>query len=149
MRSELTRIHRYLWNAVHASLVYCLKEEDKHSISEGPSHRQFFKFNELICRTQKIFFYATIAIWICSTSHLCKFHGRFVWYCLIGDPGLNIYRLLRAYVWLWDTVGPVNYFLDRSRWDNLVQDLISMLTTWLANCLLVQLPCSEFLMGEV
>lgn len=59
--------------------------------------------------------------------------------------GLNLYRLLRGYVWLRSTIGPANYFLDLGRWDNIAHDLVNALTTWFADFLLV---CSVLLNPE-
>ncbi|KAF9446922.1 hypothetical protein P691DRAFT_761217 [Macrolepiota fuliginosa MF-IS2] len=68
-----------------------------------------------------VFILVTIAIWILSTIHV----------------GINLYRLLRAYVWLGSTIGPAYYLQDPGRWDNIAHDLVTALTTWLADLLLI------------
>ncbi|KAF8993548.1 hypothetical protein BDQ17DRAFT_1451628 [Cyathus striatus] len=68
-----------------------------------------------------VFFTVSIFMFVLATIHV----------------GLNLYRLLRGYVWLRDTVGPENYFLDLGRWDNILHDLINALITWCADFLVI------------
>ena len=55
----------------------------------------------------------------------------------IFTVGVNLYRLLRGYVWLRDTVGPTAYFLDLGRWDNIAHDAINAVVTWFGDFLVV------------
>jgi hypothetical protein len=57
----------------------------------------------------------------------------------IFTVGVNLYRLLRGYVWLRDTVGPAAYFLDLGRWDNIAHDAINAVVTWIGDFLVVRL----------
>jgi hypothetical protein len=48
-----------------------------------------------------------------------------------------MYRLLRGYVYLRDTIGPVAYFSDLGRWDNIAHDATNAMMTWLGDGLAV------------
>ena len=50
---------------------------------------------------------------------------------------LNLYRFLRGYVWLRDTVGPTDYFLDLGRWDNIAQGAVNAVMSWIGDFLVV------------
>ncbi|KAF9030979.1 hypothetical protein BDZ89DRAFT_949212 [Hymenopellis radicata] len=50
---------------------------------------------------------------------------------------INLYRLLRGYVWLRETVGPANYFLDLGRWDNIAHDALNAVMTWMGDALVI------------
>lgn len=52
-------------------------------------------------------------------------------------PGINLYRLLRGYVWLAADPGPAEYFGDLSRWDNIAHDAINAVVTWIGDSLMV------------
>jgi len=69
----------------------------------------------------KIFFGATILMFFVATTHVA----------------LNLYRLLRGYVWLRDTVGPTDYFLDLGRWDNIAHDAINAIMSWIGDFLVI------------
>ncbi len=59
-----------------------------------------------------------------------------------SDPllsqGINLYRLLRGYVWLAANPGPAVYFGDLSRWDNIAHDAINAIVTWIGDSLMVR-----------
>ncbi|KAF8524146.1 hypothetical protein BU17DRAFT_85253 [Hysterangium stoloniferum] len=69
----------------------------------------------------KVFFISTIVLFIVATSHIA----------------LNLYRLLRGYVWLAEDPGPVLYFNDLGRWENIAHDAINAVMTWLGDMLLI------------
>jgi len=69
----------------------------------------------------KVFFIATIALFIVATSHIA----------------VNLYRLLRGYVWLVEDPGPVIYFNDLGRWENIAHDAINAVMTWIGDMLLI------------
>ncbi|KZT30083.1 hypothetical protein NEOLEDRAFT_1174421 [Neolentinus lepideus HHB14362 ss-1] len=69
----------------------------------------------------KIFFGATLVMFIFITVHIA----------------LNLYRLLRGYVWLAANPGPVAYFNDLGRWDNIAHDAINAVVTWIGDSLVI------------
>ncbi len=141
----LTGVSRYLLHVVHASFVYCLKEEGQYSISKGLPPGCFLNSKNLSAGFTR---FSSMSLLQCGFSQpvtlVCTVSPLIV-FPLNDYLGLNLYRLLRAYVYLWMTVGPANYFLDRSRWDNFTHEIISVLTMWLAKFLLVRslLVCPE------
>jgi hypothetical protein len=56
---------------------------------------------------------------------------------LILILAINLYRVLRAYVWLADAVGPAAYLANLSRWDFVAHNVLSTFTTWVGDCLVV------------
>ncbi|KAF9270697.1 hypothetical protein L218DRAFT_51479 [Marasmius fiardii PR-910] len=72
-------------------------------------------------RPSKIFFVATIVMWINCTAHVA----------------VNLYRLLRGYVYLRETVGPTNYFIDLGRPDNVTHGVLNALMTWMGDSLVI------------
>jgi len=72
-------------------------------------------------RPSKVFFVAINIMFILSTVHIA----------------VNLYRLLRGYVWLRDTVGPTAYFLNLGRWDNIAHDAINAVVTWIGDFLVI------------
>ncbi|KAF8582180.1 hypothetical protein K439DRAFT_1391994 [Ramaria rubella] len=69
----------------------------------------------------KVFFGATLVMFVIATSHIA----------------VNLYRLLRGYVWLVDNPGPVIYFNDLGRWENIAHDAINAVMTWIGDMLLI------------
>ncbi|KAF8524145.1 hypothetical protein BU17DRAFT_85252 [Hysterangium stoloniferum] len=69
----------------------------------------------------KVFFISTIVLFIVATSHIA----------------VNLYRLLRGYVWLVEDPGPVIYFNDLGRWENIAHDAINAVMTWIGDVLLI------------
>jgi len=55
------------------------------------------------------------------------------------EIAINLYRLLRAYVYLRDTVGPENYWLNLGTWDNLAHDAFNAMMTWTGDGLVVSM----------
>jgi len=55
----------------------------------------------------------------------------------IHPVGINLYRLLRGYVWLAANPGPAAYFGDLSRWDNIAHDAINAVVTWIGDSLMI------------
>ncbi|KAF9465436.1 hypothetical protein BDZ94DRAFT_1214614 [Collybia nuda] len=53
------------------------------------------------------------------------------------DIALNLYRMIQAYIWLRDSVGPVFYLLDMRRWDNIAHNLNLCFMTWLGDALVI------------
>ncbi|KAL0567722.1 hypothetical protein V5O48_014274 [Marasmius crinis-equi] len=72
-------------------------------------------------RPSKIFFIATIVMYINCTAHV----------------GVNLYRLLRGYVYLRETIGPTNYFNDLGRPDNVTHGVLNALMTWMGDSLVI------------
>lgn len=54
-------------------------------------------------------------------------------------PAINLYRLLRGYVWLAADPGPDVYFTDLTRWDNITHDAINAIMTWIGDSLVVSI----------
>jgi hypothetical protein len=52
-------------------------------------------------------------------------------------PAINLYRVLRAYVWLADEVGPAAYWGNLSRWDTITHEVLNAFTTWVGDGLIV------------
>ncbi|KAL0955936.1 hypothetical protein HGRIS_002123 [Hohenbuehelia grisea] len=52
-------------------------------------------------------------------------------------PALNLYRLLKGYIWLVDTVKPETYFLDLGRWENVAHNAFNAIMTWIADFLVI------------
>jgi len=69
----------------------------------------------------KVFFIATLVMFMVATSHIA----------------INVYRLLRGYVWLVADPGPVVYFSDLGRWENVAHDAINGIMTWIGDFLLI------------
>ncbi|KZP16470.1 hypothetical protein FIBSPDRAFT_1047546 [Athelia psychrophila] len=69
----------------------------------------------------KIFFGAIIFMFLIATVHI----------------GVNLHRVLNAYVYEVDTIGPVAYFSDLGRWDNILQDFLNGLMTWVGDGLII------------
>ncbi|KAG7099699.1 hypothetical protein E1B28_001519 [Marasmius oreades] len=72
-------------------------------------------------RPSKIFFVATLVMWINCSAHVA----------------VNLYRLLRGYVYLRETVGPTNYFNDLGRPDKVVAGVLNALMTWMGDSLVI------------
>ncbi|KAK1234860.1 hypothetical protein PQX77_001954 [Marasmius sp. AFHP31] len=72
-------------------------------------------------RPAKIFFIATIVMYINCTAHV----------------GVNLYRLLRGYVYLRETIGPTAYFNDLGRPDNVTHGVLNALMTWMGDSLVI------------
>jgi len=72
-------------------------------------------------RPSKIFFWAIIVMFISATAHIA----------------INLYRILRAYVWLVDEVGPAAYLGNMERWDTITHDALNAFTTWIGDCLVI------------
>ncbi|KAF8890965.1 hypothetical protein BD779DRAFT_1438076 [Infundibulicybe gibba] len=69
----------------------------------------------------KIFFWTSVTIFILSTIHI----------------SLNLFRVLKAYVWLRGVMAPTEYLLDLSRWDIIMKNTVNAVTTWLADFLVI------------
>jgi len=50
---------------------------------------------------------------------------------------LNLYRLLRGYVWNVNPLGPFAYFSDNMAWDNLMHNAILCIMTWLGDMMVI------------
>jgi hypothetical protein len=61
---------------------------------------------------------------------------------LIRFSAINLYRMLRGYVWLADSVGPTVYWENLSRWDNITHGALNMFTTLVGDCVIVCLSQS-------
>ncbi|KAJ8522333.1 hypothetical protein ONZ45_g1112 [Pleurotus djamor] len=72
-------------------------------------------------RPSQIFFFGSWVMFIVATTHIT----------------LNVYRLLRGYVFLRNTVGPDSYFADLGRWDNIAHDATNAIMTWLGDGLAI------------
>uniref|UniRef100_A0A0W0F1M6 Uncharacterized protein n=1 Tax=Moniliophthora roreri TaxID=221103 RepID=A0A0W0F1M6_MONRR len=69
----------------------------------------------------KVFFIGTCIMYANCTAHIA----------------LNLYRLLRGYVYLRDSVGPGNYFNDLGRMDNIAHDALNAIQTWMGDSLII------------
>ncbi|EPQ53025.1 hypothetical protein GLOTRDRAFT_79032 [Gloeophyllum trabeum ATCC 11539] len=69
----------------------------------------------------KLFFAATVVMFLLATVHIA----------------ISLYRLLRGYVWLASDPGPVAYFADYHRWDNVANEVISGIQTWIGDSLVI------------
>ncbi|KAF9465428.1 hypothetical protein BDZ94DRAFT_1253773 [Collybia nuda] len=69
----------------------------------------------------KIFLIAILLMYMVATTHIA----------------LSLYRLIQAYVWLQDSVGPASYFFDNKRWDHLAHGIIICTMTWLGDALVI------------
>ncbi|KAF8576711.1 hypothetical protein K439DRAFT_1664515 [Ramaria rubella] len=71
---------------------------------------------------RKIMFGTMVIMFVLATIHM----------------GINLYRLLRGYVWLRDAPGgPAAYFADLARWDHIVKDSIYVTQTLLGDTLVI------------
>lgn len=50
---------------------------------------------------------------------------------------MNLHRVLNAYVYEVDTIGPVAYFSDLTRWDNVLQNSLNAVMTWVGDGLVI------------
>jgi hypothetical protein len=57
--------------------------------------------------------------------------------CLTFILAINLYRVLRAYVWLAEEVGTAAYLGNLERWDNIAHDTLNAFMTWVGDCLVV------------
>ncbi|KAL0955937.1 hypothetical protein HGRIS_002123 [Hohenbuehelia grisea] len=69
----------------------------------------------------KVFFIGSVLMFIIATIHIA----------------LNLYRLLKGYIWLVDTVKPETYFLDLGRWENVAHNAFNAIMTWIADFLVI------------
>ncbi|KZP16475.1 hypothetical protein FIBSPDRAFT_865977 [Athelia psychrophila] len=79
------------------------------------------KKNKTDSGPSKIFFGAIIFMFFIATAHI----------------GVNLHRVLNAYVYEVDTIGPAAYFSDLGRWDNVVQNTLNALMTWIGDGLII------------
>ncbi|KIM79209.1 hypothetical protein PILCRDRAFT_10620 [Piloderma croceum F 1598] len=79
------------------------------------------KKNRLPTGSSKIFFGATVVMFISITAHVA----------------INLYRMLRGYVWLADSVGPAAYWENLSRWDTIAHGALNTFTTLVGDCLII------------
>lgn len=81
-------------------------------------------------------------MWITATGHVgtssatCYNQENTDYSCV----GINLYRLLKGYVYLEDTIGPAVYFGDLTRWENVLHEILNALTTWIGDFLVVSAP---------
>jgi hypothetical protein len=90
----------------------------------------------------QIFFGAIVIMFISTTAHVGKPFDFPTQICVapaysLGIPAINLYRVLRAYVWLADEVGPAAYWGNLSRWDTITHGTLNAFTTWVGDCLVV------------
>ncbi|KII86505.1 hypothetical protein PLICRDRAFT_44102 [Plicaturopsis crispa FD-325 SS-3] len=69
----------------------------------------------------KIFFGYTLLMFAVASAHIA----------------INLYRMLRGYVWLVADPGPAVYFADLQRWDNIAHDALNAFMTWLGDSLVI------------
>ncbi|KAF9465426.1 hypothetical protein BDZ94DRAFT_342384 [Collybia nuda] len=69
----------------------------------------------------KVFLMAILLMYIQATTHI----------------GVCLYRLIQAYVWLRDSVGPDSYFFDTRRWDHFAHNFLICSMTWSGDALVI------------
>jgi len=69
----------------------------------------------------KVFFGVTLLMFAAATGHIA----------------INLHRLLRGYVWLAADPGPIAYFNDLGRWDNIAHYAIHAVMTWTGDFLVI------------
>ncbi|KZP16472.1 hypothetical protein FIBSPDRAFT_975886 [Athelia psychrophila] len=79
------------------------------------------KKNKTTSGPSRVFFGGIIFMFLTATAHI----------------GVNLHRVLNAYVYEVDTIGPVAYFGDLGRWDNLLQNFLNAGTTWVGDGLII------------
>lgn len=79
------------------------------------------KKNKTNTGPSKIFFGAIILMFLTATAHIA----------------VNLHRVLQAYVYQVDTIGPLAYFGDLGRWDNILQDSLNAFMTWVGDGLVI------------
>ncbi|KAF7968814.1 hypothetical protein HWV62_29248 [Athelia sp. TMB] len=79
------------------------------------------KKNKTNTGPSKIFFGAIILMFLTATTHIA----------------VNLHRVMQAYVYQVDTIGPVAYFGDLGRWDNILQDSLNAFMTWVGDGLVI------------
>lgn len=79
-----------------------------------------------------------IVMFILSTVHISMLSYQLdITLSYIKHPGINVYRMLRAYVWLAADPGPAVYASQLQRWDNVGRNTINAFITWMGDALIV------------